>query len=267
MKTAVVTGAAGAIGSAICAQLISRGYHVLGIDIDVARLQTMSRGLTPVQADLSDPLFYEQVLDAVHGAGGRCDLLVNNAGIVVVGPIETADPEAMGREQLVNLQAPILLTTALFSLLSQNRGHIVSVASLASMLPLAESPGYCASKAGLRAFMLALSLREKETGVRISLVHPGAVDTPMLRHEAAGGGSALNFLGTPLSPDVVAAAVVNTLDRRRLETSLPRHDGWLVKLVGLMPSVLQRIRPLLERYAQSGLDKYRRDNGIASEQK
>jgi len=112
--------------------------------------------------------------------------------------------------------------------------------------------------------MLALSLREKETSVRISLVHPGAVDTPMLRHEAANGGSALNFLGTPLSPDTVATAVVGNLDHPHLETSLPRRDGWLVKLVGLTPGVLQRIRPLLDRTAQSGLEKYRRDNGIPS---
>ena len=264
MKSAVVTGAAGAIGSAICAQLLTRGYQVLAVDIDTAGLDRLGRRVIPVRADLTAPKFSEQVVEAVHAAGGRCDLLVNNAGIVVAGPIEAADPEMIRREQQINLQAPILLTRALLPLLKQNRGQVVSVASLASMLPLAESPGYSASKAGLRAFMLALSLREKETGVRISLVHPGAVDTPMLRHETATGGSALNFLGTPLSPDTVADAVVGNLDHPHLETSLPRYDGWLVKLVGLTPAVLQRIRPILERTAQSRLEKYRRDNGIPS---
>ena len=182
---------------------------------------------------------------------------------MLAGPIERADPDLLRREQLINLQAPILLTRALFGLLQQNRGQIVSVGSLASMLPLAESPGYCASKAGLRAFMLALSLREKETGVHIGLVHPGAVDTPMLRHEAANGGSALNFLGTPLSADSVAAAVVANLDRPRLETTLPRRDSWFAKLVGLVPGVLQRIRPLLDWAARSNLKTYRQQNGIS----
>lgn len=264
MKTAVVTGAAGAIGSAICAQLLTRGYQVLAVDVDAAGLDRLGPQVIPVCTDLTAPDFYEHVVDAVQAAGGRCELLVNNVGIVLAGPIEAADPEIIRREQQINLQAPILLTRALLPLLKQNRGQVVSVASLASMLPLAESPGYCASKAGLRAFMLALSLREKETGVRISLVHPGAVDTPMLRHEAVTGGSALNFLSRPLSPDTVATAVVGNLDRPHLETSLPRHDGWLVKLVGLTPGFLQRIRPLLEITAQSGLEKYRRDNGIPS---
>jgi NAD(P)-dependent dehydrogenase (short-subunit alcohol dehydrogenase family) len=265
VKSAVVTGAAGAIGAAICARLLSRGYQVLAVDVDTTGLDRLGPQVIPVCADLTAPDFYEQVVDAVHAAGGRCDLLVNNAGTVLVGPIEAADPEMIRREQQINLQAPILLTRALLPLLKQNRGQVISVASLASMLPLAESPGYCASKAGLRAFMLALSLREKETGVRISLAHPGAVDTPMLRHEAASGGSALNFLGTPLSPDTVATVVVGNLDHPQLEISLPRHDGWLVKLVGLTPAVLQRIRPLLERTAQSALEKYRRDNGITSQ--
>jgi NAD(P)-dependent dehydrogenase (short-subunit alcohol dehydrogenase family) len=262
MKTAVVTGAAGAIGSAVCGLLINRGYQVLAVD--VVGLGGLPSGVTPVHADLTDPRFYLRVLEAVNSAGERCDLLVNNAGIVLTGPLEAVDPDMMRREQQVNLQAPMLLTWALFPLLRQARGHVVSVASLASMLPLAESPGYCASKAGLRAFMLALSLRQKETGVHISLVHPGAVDTPMLRHEAANGGSALNFLSAPLAPEVVANAVVANLDRPCLETSLPRIDGPLVKLVGLSPAVLQRIRPLLERRAASGAAKYRRDNGIES---
>jgi NAD(P)-dependent dehydrogenase (short-subunit alcohol dehydrogenase family) len=262
VKAAVVTGAAGAIGSAICTRLVARGYHVFAVDVDSAGLDRLPR-VTPVCVDLTEPDFYAQIVTAVRAAGGRCDLLVNNAGVVLAGPIELADPDMVRREQLINLQAPILLTHALFGLLQQNRGQVVSVGSLASMLPLAESPGYCASKAGLRAFMLALSLRQKETGVRIGLVHPGAVDTPMLRHEAANGGSAFNFLGTPLNADSVAAAVVANLDTPRLETTLPRHDGWFAKLVGLVPGVLQRIRPLLDRTARSRLEKYRQQHGIA----
>src|SRR4051794_17912455 len=196
------------------------------------------------------------------GAGANCSSTTSASCSPVRSRPRTPKSSAANNRSISRHQS--LLTRALLPLLKQNRGQVVSVASLASMLPLAESPGYCASKAGLRAFMLALSLREKETGVRISLVHPGAVDTPMLRHEAVTGGSALNFLSRPLSPDTVATAVVGNLDRPHLETSLPRHDGWLVKLVGLTPGFLQRIRPLLEITAQSGLEKYRRDNGIPS---
>lgn len=95
--------------------------------------------------------------------------------------------------------------------------------------------------------MLALSLRERESGVRVCIVNPGSVDTPMLRHEAATGCSALNFLGEPMPPEKVADVVASQLDKPRLEASLPRHDRWLVKLVNANPRLLLRLRPLLER--------------------
>jgi short-subunit dehydrogenase len=189
-------------------------------------------------------------------------VLVNNAGMIVTRPFEQVTSAESRREQLVNLQAPMQLSRALYPALRRASGRIVSVVSLGAMMPLAESAGYSASKAGLRTFMLALAMLERQTGVGISMVHPGAVDTPMLRHEAAGGGSALNFLSRPLHPDTVAQAVVANLDRPRLETSIPRYDGWLLKMIGLTPGVLPGIRPLLERLAQPGLRKYRQQHGI-----
>jgi NAD(P)-dependent dehydrogenase (short-subunit alcohol dehydrogenase family) len=262
MKTAVVTGAAGAIGSAVCVRLLARDYRVIAVDVDAARLDRLPTPVIRLRADLTAPDFCDDVTTAVQAAGGCCDLLVNTAGIVLTGPIEDADPGEIRREQLINLQAPMLLTRALLPQLKQVRGQVISVASLASMLPLAQSPGYSATKAGLRAFMLGLSQRERETGVRISLVHPGAVDTPMLRYEAANGGSPLNFLTAPIGPDDVADAVVANLEHPRLETFLPRHEGWLAKLLGLTPVVLQHIRPHLERAARTRLDTYRRDNAL-----
>lgn len=262
VKTAVVTGAAGGIGAAVCTRLLARGYHVVGVDVNGDGLDRLPSEVNRHQADLTDPHFHETVLATIRHTSGRCDLLINNAGIVVAGAVEDADPEAIRREQVINLHAPMLLTHALYPLLQQRRGQIISVASLASMMPLAESPGYSASKAGLRAFMLAMSQRERATGVRICLVHPGAVDTPMLRYEAAHGGSSLNFLSAPLAPDTVAKAVVDNLDHPRLETSLPRSGGWQAKLLGLAPGLLGRMRPILDRAAQSGVEKYLRTNAV-----
>lgn len=259
--TAVVTGAAGAIGSAICRRLVDLGHRVVAVDLafDSAAAGAVPDAVTRLQLDLTRPDAPDRVLAAV---GDRCDVLVNNAGIVVTTPFEQASREQVLREQQVNLQAPLLLTHALYPLLQQSKGHVVSVVSLGSMLPLAQSPGYSASKFGLRGLLLALALRSEETGVQVSIVNPGSVDTPMLRHEAATGGSPLNFLGSPLDPDAVAAAVVARLERPRLETNLPRHDGWLIKSTMLAPGLLRRTRPLLERAAQPALRRYQRTHGL-----
>ncbi|WP_229796247.1 SDR family NAD(P)-dependent oxidoreductase, partial [Saccharothrix coeruleofusca] len=220
MRTAVVTGAAGAIGAAVCARLDARGFHVVAVDLDPVGLDRLPAPVTRLPVDLTTPDFHEPIAAAV---GERCDLLVNNAGVVVTRPFEEVTAEQSRREQLVNLQAPMQLSRALYPALRAARGRIVSVGSLGALMPLAESAGYSASKAGLRTFMFAMAMLERETGVGVSMVHPAAVDTPMLRREMAGGGSAINLLGDPLSPEAVADAVVAHLDRPRLETFLPRH--------------------------------------------
>lgn len=263
-RVALVTGAAGAIGRAICASLSERGYTVLALDIAADALTEVAAlpGVQPLIADLTDPGLTDQVVEAVEEHGGRCDLVVHNAGVVVTTPLTEITPEESRREQTINLQAPMDLSRRLYPLLAASRGQIIAVVSLGSMMPLAESAGYSASKAGLRAFLQGLAMMTRETGVRISMVHPGAVDTPMLRHEATSGGSALNFLSTPLRPEQVAAAVLAVHDRPRLEVCLPRHDGWMLKAVGLTPGLLPRLRPLLERLARPGLRAYRREHGL-----
>ncbi|MGC7101757.1 SDR family NAD(P)-dependent oxidoreductase [Amycolatopsis lurida] len=260
MSIAVVTGAAGAIGGAICRKLHERGFHVVAVDRDTDGLERLPTSMTRLPVDLTAPDFHHRITAVV---GDRCDLLVHNAAIVVTSAFEHVADELSRQEQLVNLHAPMQLSRALYPALRAARGRIVSVVSLGAMMPLAESAGYSASKAGLRAFMLALAMRERETGVGISMVHPAAVDTPMLREEMAGGGSALNFLGQPLHQDTVAKAVVANLDRPRLETCLPRHDGWMLKALGLAPGLLRHLRPFLERLAQPGLRKYLRRQGIS----
>lgn len=257
MRTAVVTGAAGAIGTAICARLVDRGFDVLAVDIDPVRLDDVA-GVRPLVADLTDPSSYDEIAAQVS----RCDVLVNNAGIVVTTPFEKASRAELVREHRLNLEAPILLTHALFPALQAAQGQVISVASLGALLPLAQSPGYSASKFGLRGFLLALSLRAKETGVRVSIINPASVDTPMLRHEAATGGSPLNFIGEPLTPEEVADAVVRQVDHPRLETNLPRQDGWLVKAVMLNPGLVNRARPILERLARPNLRRYQTQHGL-----
>ncbi|WP_059009388.1 SDR family NAD(P)-dependent oxidoreductase [Streptomyces specialis] len=259
MKVALVTGAAGAIGAATCAALLEHGYRVVAVDVDRDGLDRLPGPVTRLCHDLTDPAAPGDIAAALTGAG-RLDVLVHNAGVCVTTPFEQATTEEIAREQQVNLHAPILLTRALFGLLRQSSGHIVAVVSLASQLPLAQSPGYSASKFGLRGFLLALAMREKETGVRISIINPGAVDTPMLRREAATGGSPLNFLSTPLSARAVADAVTARLGRPRLETNLPRHDGWLIRTGMLAPALIRWVRPALERVARPAHRAYLRKN-------
>lgn len=263
MTRAVVTGAAGAIGSAICRGLAERGYDVVAVDVDADGLATLAAHaparIHPTRCDLTDEADRERL---VRSAAGRFDLLVHVAGLVVTTPFERLTDAEADREMAVNLLAPVHLTRALYPTLQRSQGHVVAIVSIGGMLPLAESPGYSASKFGLRGFLLALAARTPETGVRVSIVNPGSVDTPMLRHEAATGGSALNFLSTPIAPAAVAARVLTLVDRPRVETNVPRSDGWMVKTGMLMPGLTLRVLPWIARLARGNLRRYRERHGL-----
>lgn len=257
---AVVTGAAGAIGTEICRGLQARGYAVIATDLHATALEALSSRLpqapTCVAGDLSDPKTVEAVREAVCATHDRCDLLVNNAGMVITVPFEQLTPAQVRREVEVNALAPMMLTHALFPMLQAQRGQVISVVSLGSMLPLAESPGYAASKFGLRGFLLSLALRTPQNGVRISTVNPAGVDTPMLHHEARTGGSALNFLGTPLQPQQVADRVMRLLTAPKIESDLSASDGWLIRFAMLFPNLYAKVLPLLASMGERGRKKY-----------
>ncbi|MDH6281181.1 SDR family NAD(P)-dependent oxidoreductase [Prescottella agglutinans] len=265
MSRAIVTGAGGAIGSAICQGLASRGHDIVAVDVDGAGLaalaDTSPARITPHSCDLTAP---GELAELVAAVGADCDLLVHVAGVVVTTPFEKVTAAEVDRELGVNLLAPVHLTRALYPALQESRGHVVAIVSIGGMLPLGESPGYSASKFGLRGFLLALAARTRETGVRVSIVNPGSVDTPMLRHEAATGGSALNFLSTPLTPQQIADRVLGLVDRPRVETNVPRADGWMVKTGMLMPGLTLRALPWIARLAQRNLRRYRERHGLVS---
>ncbi|WP_330232176.1 SDR family oxidoreductase [Nocardia sp. NBC_00508] len=263
MAQAVVTGAAGAIGAAICRRLARNGYDILAVDIDEVGLKALcedaSARIMPYPCDITDPPRTREIATAV---GCRCELLVHAAGVVVTTPFEQVATDEIDREVGVDMVGPMLLTHTLFPALRAAGGHIVAVVSLASMLPLAECPGYSASKFGLRGFLLSLAAGTRRTGVQVSIVNPGAVDTPMLRYEAATGGSPLAFLGTPLAADDIAERVVALVNRPRVETNVPGADGWLVKIGMLAPGVTLRLLPHIGRLARRNLARYRARYGI-----
>lgn len=255
-KTAVVTGAAGAIGHAVCKRLATRGFHVIAVDRDVDGLATLYEPVTRLNADLTDDGFPDVVAHAVAQRGAGLDLLVHNAGIVSPGAVEGRSPTVSRRELQVNLQAPILLTERLFRDLRSRRGLIVGVGSAGALYPLPESPGYSATKAGLRAYLLALGGSQDTTGVRVALVHPSAVDTRMLRKEAEEGGSVTNFVSAPISPEVVADAIVGTLDHSRLETFVPRSSSFQLRLFNVFPRLVRLVEPIVDRLGRRGLERY-----------
>jgi short-subunit dehydrogenase len=249
---AVITGAAGGIGQAIAIRLAWQGYRIAMVDINAGGLELLLQKLgTDHLAYTTDVTDLEQVRHLVEdliNKTGRINVLINNAGMVVIKPFAQCSIEELLRENTLNyLSALYCIKEILPHMQKAATGVMVSISSLGAIMPMSESPNYTASKAALRGLMLSLNLTLKPYGIHAGCVCPSAVDTEMLHKEALGGGSLLNFLQEPLQPDAVAEAVWQVISKKKAEVCIPGHEGLSSKLGSFFPSILPRVLPHLER--------------------
>ena len=179
-KTALVTGGTDGIGKAIAARLRDKGATVIVSGRDAGRLAiARADGLEAIGADLSGPQGVETLVAAM--AGRPLDILVNNAGM---GATYRVGDEIIveGVEQclFLNLQAPIELITRLLPALRERpEAMIVNVTSGLAIAPRGGAPVYCATKAGLRSFTLAVREQLKGSRIHVLEVLPPVVETRM----------------------------------------------------------------------------------------
>jgi len=179
-KTALVTGGSDGIGLAIARELKAAGTSVIVVGRDSQRLAgAQAEGFEAIEADLAAEAGCLALLDAL---GGRTiDILVNNAGMGSAFDASAAvDLAETDRCIFLNLNAPIHLIVGLLDRLkARPTAMIVNVTSGLAIAPNAGSPVYCATKAGLRSFTMALRAQLKGTSIHVLEVLPPVVETRM----------------------------------------------------------------------------------------
>lgn len=186
---AIVTGAGRGIGLAIALRLLEAGGSVALIDISGTRLRAALEALREFgdrvagwRVDVADRAAVDCALDEIVGQFGPIDVLVNNAGINVLGDAHEIEPADWDRVVAVNLSAPwYLMRRVLPSMHEHRRGVIVNVGSVAAYASdaLARGP-YAASKAGLESLTRSVAEEGGPFGVRCVGVHPGVIATPWM---------------------------------------------------------------------------------------
>ena len=260
-RTALVTGAAGGIGQAICAGFIQRGITCLMVDVDQAGLQDAANRLgataIPYCLNLTDFAAVERLVTGLEARFGLVDILVNNAAITRTGHFESRSVDDILGELNINLLAPIVLTRLMIKLLQKSPdGRIINTVSLGGIMPLPETSIYSAAKFGLRGMMLCLGLDAARLGVKVSSVLPSATETPMLMREAIEGGNSLQFMDPPQQPADVARRVMALLDRPILEGYPRWGESMLVRAALLFPNWLPKLIPLFRKKGEAGHRKY-----------
>jgi 2-hydroxycyclohexanecarboxyl-CoA dehydrogenase len=181
---ALVTGAAGGIGSAIARDLDALGAAVLIVDVNLERAKEVADSLGSGEAlgvELTDPDSIRRLVESAL-AGGHVDVLVNCAGWDRVERFVDSTPDMWDRLIALNLRAPIQLTHSLLpGMLERSWGRIVNISSDAARVGSSGESVYSACKAGILGFTKTVARETARQGVTVNAVCPGPTDTPFLR--------------------------------------------------------------------------------------
>ncbi|MCL5734337.1 MAG: SDR family NAD(P)-dependent oxidoreductase [Actinobacteria bacterium] len=242
----LVTGASSGIGRTTAHRLAGAGARLVlqgRNEEELARVATETGG-EPVAMDLAVPEAAEALIAQAKRLVGRVDVLVNNAGAGWEGPVSEMPLELVQSLVALNLLTPIALARmALPEMIAAGRGRIVFVASIAGYLGVRREAVYSATKAAILAFAESLRAETLRTGVAISVVSPGVVDTAFFSRR---GSPYERSWPRPIAPDLVSKAICRAIEEGRPETIVPRGLRTAVRIKALAPSVY---RALADRFA------------------
>jgi NAD(P)-dependent dehydrogenase (short-subunit alcohol dehydrogenase family) len=259
----MITGASSGIGRDLAATFARMGAKVVLVARRQAVLDDLARDLTAAGGDVlvlaADVTRRADVRDAVDRAlahFGRIDVLINSAGIAIPDRVETMPPEDLERMMSVNLMGTLhTMQAVLPAMRAAGAGSIVNIASLAGRRGMPPLGAYCATKFAVVGLTEALRVELFGTGIRLSLVMPGVIDTPMVHGTSSSPSAATSAEPLKLLPDSIPAmppqwvtwAVIAAVVLGLTEVDVPPGAVVMEKIAALFPSFTDAVLALGSR--------------------
>jgi short-subunit dehydrogenase len=230
---ALITGASGGIGSACVRRFLEAGWQVSATALSGPRLERLGGpDVLVVPGDITSDQVRRDVVERTLARYGRIDALINNAGVGLYAPPSGVALDLMSRLLQVNVFAALGMAQAVIpTMRSAGSGSIVNVGSVAAFSSLPWAAAYCASKSALHSLNDSLRRELRKDGIHVMGICPGIVDTDFRLNVLGGIAPArVARIRRIVSPEAVAAAILNGLIKRRQTVYVP-EIGRLFRLV------------------------------------
>jgi NAD(P)-dependent dehydrogenase (short-subunit alcohol dehydrogenase family) len=233
-KVVVITGGARGIGRATAAALIAQGARVAIGDIDAPLAQQtaseLGSGTLGLALDVTDHAGFDAFLTEVETRIGPIDVLINNAGIMPIGPFVDETDATARRMVDINLHGVIHGSKlAVERFMPRGRGHLVNIASVAGKGGFPGGATYCATKHAVVGLSEAVRAEMRKTDIEVSIVMPVVVNTEL------GSGLQRSRGIKVVEPEDVANAIVEALQTGRVDVYVPRQIGLLMRMGQVLP--------------------------------
>ena len=245
-KVAIVTGASLGIGRAAaralaeqgaCVALASRNGEALSSFAE--ELRTQGKKVIVIPTDVTQRDQVEALVREVIAQWGRVDILISNAGEYIRAPIADLDPAIIQHSLDVNFFGGVYCAkAALPHMLKQKSGHIVFVTSMDGKIGLPPDAPYVAAKFALTGFCEVLRQEVRDSGISVTNVLPGRVDTPMIEHLK------FSWISPKLSPESVAKAILGGIRKRKPIVIVPAAAKLLYYINVFAPNLSDRLSRL-----------------------
>jgi len=246
-KTLIVTGGGSGMGRELVLALLKKGAKVVAIDINKDSLEETVRiagdtgsHITTFVLDITNKSAVEETVMEILKQLNSIDGLINNAGIIQpFTGVNDLDYKTIERVMNVNFWGTLYLTKAVLPhLLSRSEAHIVNVSSMGGFMPFPTQTIYGASKAAVKILTEGLYAECKNTSVKMTVVHPGAIMTNITQNSGLGGPKVENNdknSNMALSPSKAANIIIRAMERNKFRATVGKDAWFLDKLYRIAP--------------------------------
>ena len=257
-RRVLITGASSGVGVAAVARFAAEGARLAIVSrSEEALLEVASEnapGAIVIPADLADREAAEEAVERARRELGGIDIVVSNHAAAVFGHLLEVHPEDFERTVAVTFGGAVNLIRAALPELRRTQGAIVVTGSLMARVPLPTWSAYSAAKHALRGFLNSLRIEEREqgSGVRISMVHPGPIDTPLFAQSSSATGFKPRIPPDAYTADTVAKALVEVAVTPRNEVVLGAETRAVDLMFTFARPAAEALLLVIDRWYRSG---------------